>query len=105
MERGTKMPHAGEAAPGHRLPRQEERSKEMIERFSRVVLTHDLPDEGLKAVDSGTVLDAYNKDGEAYDVVEFFALSGDTVAGATVDASALRPATAEDVMHSRTVAG
>jgi hypothetical protein len=76
----------------------------MIERFSRIVLTRHLPDEGREAGDSGTVLDAY-ANGEAYDVAEFFALSGDTVAVATVEASALRPATAEDVMHARTVPG
>lgn len=73
----------------------------MIERFSRVVLTDDLPEEGLKAGDSGKIVDIYDE-GVAYEV-EFFALSGDTVAVAAVESNMVRPATKADVSHARTV--
>lgn len=71
----------------------------MIERFSTEVLTEDLPDEELVAGDSGTVIDIYD-DGTAYEI-EFFALSGETIAVATVESKMVRPATKEDVTHSR----
>lgn len=71
----------------------------MIERFSTVILTEDLPDEELVAGDSGTVVDIYHE-GAAYEV-EFFALSGDTVAVATVESKLVRSATKEDITHSR----
>ena len=71
----------------------------MIERLSTVVLTRDLPDEELVAGDSGTVIDIYD-DGSAYEI-EFFALSGDTIAVATIESKMIRPATKEDVTHSR----
>lgn len=70
-----------------------------IERFSPVVLTEDLPGEGLVAGDSGTAIDIYDE-GAAYEV-EFFALSDDTIAVATVEAKMVRPATKRDVTHSR----
>lgn len=71
----------------------------MIERFSTVVLTEDLTHEELVAGDSGTVIDIYD-DGAAYEI-EFFALSGDTIAVATVESKMVRPATKEDITHSR----
>lgn len=71
----------------------------MIERFSTVILTEDLPDGELVDGDSGTVIDIYD-DGAAYEI-EFFALSGDTIAVATVESKMVRPATKEDVTHSR----
>ncbi len=71
----------------------------MIERFSTVVLTDDLPEEELVAGDSGTVIDIYDG-GAAYEI-EFFALSGDTVAVATVESRMVRSATKGDVTHSR----
>jgi hypothetical protein len=71
----------------------------MIERFSTVVLTEDLPDDELISGDSGTVIDIYDG-GTAYEI-EFFALSGETVAVATVESKMVRSATKEDVTHSR----
>lgn len=71
----------------------------MIERFSTVVLTEDLPHEELVAGDSGTVIDIYD-DGAAYEI-EFFALSGDTITVATVESKMVRPETKEDITHSR----
>lgn len=73
--------------------------EETIERFSTVVLTEDLPEEELVAGDSGTAIDIYDE-GAAYEV-EFFALSGDTIAVATVESKMIRPATRGDVTHSR----
>lgn len=64
-----------------------------------MVLTEDLPNEELVAGDSGTVIDVYDA-GMAYEI-EFFALSGDTVAVATVESKMVRPATGGDVTHSR----
>jgi hypothetical protein len=52
-----------------------------IKEHDRVVLKSDLPAEGLKAGDVGTVVHIY-QDGLAYEV-EFTALNGDTVAVAT----------------------
>lgn len=76
---------------------------EPIAEFSRVVLTEDLPDEGLKAGDIGTVVDVYRA-GEGYEL-EFFSLTGDTVAVATVMASQVRPVTDGEVAAARRLAG
>jgi hypothetical protein len=50
----------------------------MIEQFDCVALTHDVPDEGLKAGDIGAVVDIYGKH-EAYHV-EFVLTDGGTTA-------------------------
>lgn len=50
----------------------------MIRELDRVVLTKDLPEDGLKAGDVGTVTHVY-RDGGAYEV-EFLTLSGQTLA-------------------------
>lgn len=70
--------------------------------LSRVVLTRDLPDEKLSAGDVGTIVHAY-PDGAAFEV-EFFTLTGRTIAVATVAAGALRPVAANDVASARSVA-
>jgi Domain of unknown function (DUF4926) len=64
-----------------------------------VVLTTDLPGEGLKSGDVGTVVHIH-KDGAAYEV-EFVTLTGRTVAVATVEASQLRPVGKRDITHAR----
>lgn len=71
----------------------------MIEEFERVVLTRDLPEEGLKAGDVGTVVHVY--DGGAGYEVEFFSPSGGTVAVVTVLGDAARPAENGEVLHAR----
>ncbi len=71
----------------------------MIKDHDRIVLTCDLPEEGLKAGDVGTVVHVHRQ-GEAFEV-EFLALVGDTVAVATVTASQLRSVTNQDVTHAR----
>jgi hypothetical protein len=64
-----------------------------------VVLTADLPSEGLKAGDVGTVVHIHNA-GAAYEV-EFMTFAGNTIAVATVDAAALRPVGERDLSHVR----
>ena len=58
-----------------------------------VVLTQDIPDEGLKSEDVGTAIHAH-RDRAAYEV-EFMTLTGDTITVATVLRSQLRPVSKE----------
>ncbi|MFZ5875541.1 MAG: DUF4926 domain-containing protein [Nitrospirota bacterium] len=71
----------------------------MIKEHDRIVLTSDLPNEGLKAGDVGTVVHVH-REGEAFEV-EFVALDGHTVAVATVLASHVRAVTPRDIAHAR----
>jgi hypothetical protein len=64
-----------------------------------VVLTADLPSEGLEAGDVGTIVHVH-RGGEAYEV-EFMTLAGTTLAVATVMAGQLRPVGKRDVSHVR----
>ena len=68
-----------------------------FEPFSDVILTVGLPDEDLKAGDVGTVVERHVVPGmeEGYSV-EFFDMSGETVAVVTVPASQLRCPTRAD---------
>jgi hypothetical protein len=65
-----------------------------------VVLTADLPKEGLKAGDVGTVVDIHGGGGGAYEV-EFMTFAGKTIAVATVEASDVRPVGERGVSHVR----
>jgi len=71
----------------------------MIKEHDLIVLTCDLPKEGLKAGDVGTVVHIHKR-GEAFEV-EFVTLNGDTVAVATVLASQVRPVSHGDLTHAR----
>jgi hypothetical protein len=71
----------------------------MIQEHDSVVLTHDLPDDGLQAGDVGTVVHVH-REGLAYEV-EFTSLAGQTFCVATVMAAHLRPVTSRDVAHVR----
>ena len=71
----------------------------MMNERDRIVLTRDLPDEGLKVGDVGTVVHVH-REGEAFEV-EFVALDGHTVAVATVRASHVRAVTPRDIAHAR----
>ena len=69
-----------------------------IELFSDVILTRDVAERGLRAGDVGTVVDRHVVPGvgeEGYSV-EFFDMTGNTVAVITVPASALRLPTPAD---------
>lgn len=71
----------------------------MIKEHDRIVLTTDLPKEGLKAGDVGTVVHVHGQ-GVAFEV-EFLTLDGGTAAIATVLASQVRPITHRDLTHAR----
>ncbi len=71
----------------------------MIKEHDLIVLTCDLPKEGLKAGDVGTVVHIHKR-GEAFEV-EFVTLNGDTVAVTTVLASQARPVSRRDLTHAR----
>lgn len=71
----------------------------MITELDLVVLTRDLPDEGLAAGDVGTVVLVHGG-GVGYEV-EFVALDGDTVAVVTLPAADVRPIAAREMMHAR----
>jgi hypothetical protein len=67
-----------------------------------LVLTQDLPDDGLQAGDVGTVAHVH-RDAAAYEV-EFITLTGQTVAVATVLPFQLRPVGQRDLTHVRELA-
>ena len=71
----------------------------MIKEHDRVVLTKAIPDQGLTAGDVGTVVHVH-KNGEAFEV-EFLTLHGETVALATLEASAVRPVQKREITHAR----
>lgn len=73
----------------------------MIREHERIVLTSDLPKDGLKSGDVGTVVHIHG-DGEAFEV-EFFTLDGETAAVATVLRSQARPVSNRDITHARLV--
>ena len=75
----------------------------MIKEHDCVVLTEDLPDEGLQAGDVGTVVHLH-EGAKAYEV-EFMTLTGRTVAVATVLSSQVRSATPRDISRVRQLAG
>jgi hypothetical protein len=69
----------------------------------RVVLTQDLPKEGLRAGDVGVMVEHYSARGdvpEGYEL-EVFAANGQTVAVVSVRASAVRQATEHEVLSVR----
>jgi len=71
----------------------------MVQELDRVILQADLPEHGLIAGDLGTVVLVY-KNNAGYEV-EFFALTGDTIAVASVSADKVRPVRQSEVAHVR----
>lgn len=71
----------------------------MIRKHERAILTSDIPEQGLKAGDVGTVVHVYS-DGAAYEI-EFFALDGRTLDVVTVEAAQVRPVGHRDMLHVR----
>ena len=71
----------------------------MIKELERVVLSSDLPEEGLKTGDVGTVV-MIHQVGQGFEV-EFVALDGETIAVTTVDASQLRPVRKHEIARAR----
>lgn len=79
----------------------------MLALFERVVLTGDLPGEGLKAGDVGVVVEhhpATPQVPEGYEL-EVFAASGKTLAVVSVPSTFVRRATERDVLTVRELAG
>ncbi len=74
----------------------------MIKERDCVVLTANVPDEGLVAGDVGTVVHIH-KGGEGYEV-EFMALTGETVAIVALLAGQVRPLNRRDLAHTRELA-
>ncbi len=74
----------------------------MINEHDCIVLTENLPQEGLEAGDVGTVVHIH-KGGRAFEV-EFMTLTGATVAVATVLPAQLRPVSKRDLTHVRELA-
>jgi hypothetical protein len=74
----------------------------MIAEHERVVLTTNIPAEGLESGDVGTVVHIY-KDGLAYEV-EFTTLDGKTAAVATLEATQVRPVGNREITHARQLA-
>ena len=71
--------------------------------FQRVVLTRDLPKEGLRAGDVGVVVEHYPARGhtpEGYEL-EFFTANGQTVAVVSVPADQVREASDHEVLSVR----
>ena len=71
----------------------------MVKEHDCVVLTQEIPEEGLQAGDVGTVVHVHEH-GAAFEV-EFVTFGGQTVAIAIVLSSRLRPAGRKDIAHTR----
>jgi hypothetical protein len=69
-----------------------------FEMYGDVILTRDVPDNGLRAGDVGTVVERHvvASVGEEGYSVEFFDMTGNTVAVVTLPVSALRVPTPAD---------
>jgi hypothetical protein len=74
----------------------------VIQEHDYIVLTGDIPEEGLRAGDVGTVVHIHPQ--AAGFEVEFMTLTGRTVAVATVLPGQLRPVSPRDVTHVRELA-
>ncbi len=74
----------------------------MIEELDTVVLTHDIPERGLKKGDVGAVVHRYG-DGAAWEV-EFVAAEGTTVAVLTLRTTDIRPMGSREILHVRELA-
>jgi hypothetical protein len=80
---------------------------DQIVEHERAVVTRDLPDLGLVAGDVGVVVHIHRKPGvhePAGYMLELFSLDGESLREESVPADAVRPVTANDLMHARPVA-
>lgn len=66
-----------------------------FELYSEVILTRDVAEEGLRSGDVGTVVERHAAVTKGYSI-EFFDMTGSTVAVATLPAGALRLPTPAD---------
>ncbi|MFG0329672.1 MAG: DUF4926 domain-containing protein [Phycisphaerales bacterium] len=70
-----------------------------MKEHDRVVLTVDVPAEGLRVGDVGTIVHEY-ADEAAYEV-EFVHLDGNTAAVVTLEAGHIRAVRAHEITHAR----
>ncbi len=75
----------------------------MIREMDIVALTRPLPEHGLEAGDTGTVV-MVHRGGEGFEV-EFVTLLGETVAVVTDAADAVRSLREREIAHARVLAG
>ncbi len=74
----------------------------MIQELDTVVLTHDVPELGLKRGDVGAVVHRYADRG-AFEV-EFVTAEGKTVAVLTLTEGDIRPMRSGEILHARELA-
>lgn len=74
----------------------------MIQELETVVLTHDVPEHGLKRGDVGAVVHRYADRG-AFEV-EFVTAEGKTVAVLTLTEEDIRPMGSGEILHARELA-
>jgi len=74
----------------------------MIKEHDRIVLTCDLPEQGLKQGDVGTVVHVHVRQ-RAFEV-EFLTLAGETVGIATLQPSQVRAVGKREMTHARLLA-
>jgi hypothetical protein len=74
----------------------------MIQELDEVVLTCDLPEQGLTKGDLGVVVLVHNQ-GEGFEV-EFMTLDGETVAIETLLRNQVRPIKKHEIAHARELA-
>lgn len=73
----------------------------MFQELDCVVLTTDIPEDGLRKSDVGRIVHAF-PEGRAF-IVEFLKLDGSTAAVTEVLPSQIRAVTASDITHTRTI--
>jgi len=73
----------------------------MIKEHERVVLTEDLPNEGLRAGDVGVVVHIA-PDSKSY-AVEFITLDGETIDVIPLAATQVRPVREREIANARTL--
>lgn len=74
----------------------------MIQELDTVVLTHDVPEHGLKRGDVGAVVHRYADRG-AFEI-EFVTAEGKTVAVLTLPEGDIRPMRSGEILHARELA-
>jgi len=74
------------------------------ELFQQVTLTRDIPDKNLKEGDVATIVDHHpGPDGEDGYSLEVFNVLGETIAVITVPESTIKPLSANDIWHVRSL--
>ena len=75
------------------------RTAHKVDELDLVVLTRDIPGEGLRRGDVGTVVHRY-AEGRAFEV-EFATAAGSTIAVLTLGPDDIRPLGGQDLLHIR----